>query len=73
MLVHIILFTVGVNGGGKSGLWPFGESDSYECGYNHFCEYNLKDFAFYLIIPLIILSIWKLVGKDIIKKFKKNK
>lgn len=65
-LIHLILISTGVRGGGTSGLWPFGSK------YNTNYAYDFKDLLFWLIVPLIIWGIWKLVGKDIKKTFDDN-
>ena len=60
-LLHLIFISVGIEGGGKHGLWPFAES---RWAYT---EYDLKDLLFYLVTPIVILVIWKLIGKDLKK------
>ena len=61
-LLHLVFISTGIDCGGESGLWPFGED-----------SYNFKDLLFYLIVPIVIWGIWKLVGKDIKKILDENK
>lgn len=65
-LFHLIFISTGIDGGGERGLWPFGDKD-----YNN-SHYNFKDLLFYLIVPIVIWGIWKLIGRDINNKIEKN-
>jgi len=60
-LLHLTFVSIG---DGENGFWPFGEHDRLE-------DYGFTEFAFYLIVPIIIWIIWKLIGKDIKKDVKK--
>ena len=61
--IHLILF---FNGGGCSNdFWPFSDSS--------ICEYNFLELFVYMVLPLIIFAIIKLVGKDIKNAIDENK
>jgi len=65
-LLNLIFISVGE---GDSGFWPF----SKERRYNDFLEdYGIIEFIFYLVAPIIIWALWKLVGNDIKKKIDEN-
>ena len=59
--LHLIFVSVGE---GDDGFWPFTKDHKY----NDFLEdYGVIEFIFYLIAPIIIWALWKLVGNDIKK------
>lgn len=64
-LLHLILVSAGE--GDKmfsSYFWPFGKYGIE--------DYGIKEFIIYLIIPIVIWAIYKLIGKDIKKNIDKN-
>jgi len=58
-LIHLIFLSVG---GGGSRFWPFEGYKNFSLRY-----YGSTEFIFYLIVPIVIWGLWKLVGKDIKK------
>lgn len=65
-LVNLTFFSVGEGG---SGFWPFSKHYSD----NDFLDdYGKIEFIFYMIAPIVIFALWKLVGKDIKKNVDKN-
>lgn len=60
--LHLIFISIG--GGCSNDFWPFEDSD--------ICEYNFIEFVFYIVAPLLIWAIWKLIGKDIKKAIDDN-
>ena len=74
LLLHIILL---IAGRGYTGFWPI------TSGYNPnaigtvyddsgIVNYGITEFFFYLILPVILWALWKLVGNDIKKKIDEN-
>lgn len=64
-LLHLSLLAARLPGGGYSGLWPFG------FGYSD--PYNFKDLLIYLIFPIVIWGLWKIVGQNNNTKIDENK
>ena len=65
-ILHLILLVTEKNGCGCGArIWPFGDCDCTQ-------EYHFSDFLFYLIVPIVIWGIWKLIGKDIKKAIDEN-
>lgn len=60
--IHVLLF---INGKNDQGFWPFD-------GFDRDHDYGSVEFFVYETIPLLILVIFKLVGKDIKKAIEKN-
>jgi len=63
-LLHLVFV---VSGDGESGIWPFG-NDGFEMD-----DYGFDDFIFWIIAPIIIFFLWKLIGKDVKKAIDDNK
>lgn len=63
-LIHLIFVSVG---DGRREFWPFEGYKSFRLRY-----YGGIEFIFYLIVPIVIWGLWKLVGKDIKKKIEEN-
>jgi len=61
-LLHLIFISTG---DGRDGFWPFG-------GRSGLRDYGFTEFAFYLIAPIVIWALFKLIGKDIKKKIDEN-
>jgi len=61
-LLHLIFISIG---DGRDGFWPFG----WRSGLS---DYGFTEFAFHLIVPIVIWALWKLIGKDIKKKIDEN-
>ena len=60
-LLHLIFLSVGGNYvDAPIRFWPFEGS--------HLDYYDFSEFALYIIAPVVILGIWKLIGKDIKEK-----
>ena len=47
------------------GLWPFGNLNLEN-------DYNFTEFSFYLIVPIVIFGLWKLVGDEIKENLDKS-
>lgn len=68
-LIHLIFLSIG---DGREGFWPFIEYEifdfygEYEIFDFDLDYYGITEFIFYLIVPLFIWSIWKLVGNRFI-------
>lgn len=56
-ILHFIFLAVGR--GGDNDFWPF--------QYGGLESYGFLELAFYLIVPIVIFIIWKLIGKDVKK------
>ena len=62
---HLIFICNGDFEYDNSHFWPFGDTD--------LDYYGFTEFIFYIIIPIVILSLWKLIGNDIKKTIDENK
>jgi hypothetical protein len=56
---HLIFLCAG---DGDDHFWPFNNGRHSSEGLE---DYGFMEFAFYLIVPIVIWAIWKLVGKEI--------
>ncbi len=65
-LVNLTFISVGE---GDSGFWPFSK---HHLGNDFLEDYGKIEFIFYMIAPIVIFALWKLVGKDIKKNVDKN-
>lgn len=63
-LIHLIFFAAG---NGRSEFWPFEGFKSFRLRY-----YGGKELFFYLIVPIVIWGLCKLVGKDSEKNIDEN-
>lgn len=54
---HLVFLCYDSNKYDKEEFWPFSNA---ELRY-----YDLSEFVVYLIIPIVILALWKLIGNDI--------
>ncbi|MCB0513585.1 MAG: hypothetical protein KDC60_04060 [Bacteroidetes bacterium] len=61
--IHFILLMSGNNGGV---FYPFD-------GFKYVGDYGFFEFAVYLMLPILVFIIWKLVGQDIKQKIDENK
>lgn len=62
------LFFVSVGGGGE-GFWPFTTRD-YSPSDRFLGDYGIIEFVFYIISPIVIWAIWKLIGNDVKNQIK---
>lgn len=69
-LLHLLLLVIGVGSKGD-GLWPFGYSACRSCSFRSY-DYDISEFVLYLIVPVVLWGIWKLIGKDINKAIDEN-
>jgi hypothetical protein len=67
LIWFLLLLVFVVCGDGESGIWPFG-NDGFEMD-----DYGFDDFIFWIIAPIIIFFLWKLIGKDVKKAIDDNK
>jgi hypothetical protein len=63
-ILHLIFLLVNWHEDFQSPFWPFGKN-------SHFNDYDFTEFTFYMVTPLIIFVIWKLIEKDIKKPLDK--
>ncbi len=69
-LINCFLLVIGV-GSAEDGLWPFGYRICSSCGFRYY-GYDGSEFVLYLIVPLVLWGIWKLIGADVKKFFTRN-
>jgi len=62
-LLHLIFVSIG---DGDSRFFPFGHNSEL------LDDYGFTEFLFYLVIPIVIWALWKLVGKDVNKILDNN-
>ena len=58
--LHLIFLLVNWHERYQESFWPFGKDSEFR-------DYDFTEFTFYIITPIIIFIIWKLIGKDIKK------
>lgn len=57
-LIHLTFLLVNWNDGYTSDFWPFEKNSELD-------DYDLTEFLYYMIVPLVIFAFWKLRGNDI--------
>ena len=62
--LHLIFLIVNRDTSSTGQLWPFGKN-------SEFSDYGFGEFIFYMIVPVIIFIIWKLVGKEVKEEVKR--
>lgn len=63
ILIHIILLTIGQ---GYNKFWPFEWSDLENNPFD-LKNYGFLEFSIYIFLPFIILVIWKIIKRHLIK------
>jgi len=63
-LIHLTFILINVGKADKGYFWPFGDAE--------FTDYDFPEFAFYIIVPIVIWGLWKLIGKDVKEKISEN-
>ena len=61
------LIFISISDGSEGGFWPFLGMFATDID-----NYGITEFIFYLIVPIVIWALWKLVGEDIKKKLDEN-
>lgn len=64
-LLHLTFLLINWGTGNTRYFWPFGSSSEFK-------EYDFTEFAFYIIVPIVIWGLWKLIGKDVKEKISEN-